>query len=58
MGGGDGEVGTLIFSVSDHFFFWGGGGVQNLNFYIFGGFQKNNISVVMKILLIFFRVIT
>ena len=53
------QGGTLIFSyicrLGSFFFFFGGGGggVQILNFNIFGGFQKNEYFLDMKIMWIF-----
>ena len=51
-GGGGGGGGSLIFSYIRRLgsFF----GVQNFDFYYFGGFQKNEYFWGMKILWIFF----
>ena len=48
--------GTLIFSYTRRLrlIFFGGRGVKILNFDIFGGFQKNDILLGMKIMWIFF----
>ena len=54
-GGGGGGGGTMVFSYIRRL---RGVGVKILNFDFFGGFQKNDIIFGMKILWIFFLVIT